>query len=76
MIKKNKNIFLDSSGIAAVEFAFIAPILITLFIGVVDLGLYMNDKMKLDIIPPSPPVLYHFITIYHGELYILFDGAV
>lgn len=42
------NFLKDKSGIAAVEFALIAPILITLFIGVVDMGLYLNDKIKVE----------------------------
>lgn len=38
----------NQSGIAAVEFALLAPILIVLFIGVVDMGLYINDKIKVE----------------------------
>lgn len=43
-----KSFFKNQDGIAAVEFALIAPILVTLFIGVVDMGLYINDKIKLE----------------------------
>jgi Flp pilus assembly protein TadG len=34
-------------GIAAIEFAIIAPVLIFLVIGVADYGMFMNQKMKL-----------------------------
>lgn len=42
--------FGDVSGIAAVEFAFLAPILLFILIGTIDVGLYMNDKMRLEAI--------------------------
>lgn len=45
-----KDFIKNNTGIAAVEFAFIAPILLTLLIGTVDIGLYLNDKMKLEAI--------------------------
>lgn len=45
---KAHNFIKDSSGIAAVEFALIAPILLTLLIGTIDIGMYLNDKMKLE----------------------------
>lgn len=38
----------DSSGVAAVEFALIAPALLLLLIGMVDYGLYMNSTMKIE----------------------------
>ncbi len=43
----------DKSGVAAVEFALIAPILLTLLIGTIDIGLYLNDKMKLESVARS-----------------------
>lgn len=38
----------DVSGVAAVEFALIAPALLLLLIGMVDYGLYMNSTMKIE----------------------------
>lgn len=38
----------DIAGVAAVEFALIAPALVFLLIGVVDYGMYMNATMKLE----------------------------
>jgi len=48
MKERIKNFIRNNSGVAAVEFAFIAPILLTLFIGIVDMGLYLNDKIKIE----------------------------
>ncbi|MCB9964129.1 MAG: pilus assembly protein [Rhodospirillales bacterium] len=41
------------NGIAATEFAFVAPIFILLFIGLVDFGLYLNSKMNIQNISGS-----------------------
>jgi len=38
----------DVSGVAAVEFALIAPMLILLLIGMIDYGVYMNSTMKIE----------------------------
>ena len=38
----------DLKGVAAVEFALIAPMLIFLLIGTIDYGMYMNDTMKVE----------------------------
>ncbi len=43
-----KRFYSDHSGVAAVEFAFIAPILLVILIGTVDFGRYINDKMKIE----------------------------
>src|SRR5688572_7569932 len=41
--------FLKSrDGVAAVEFAFIAPILIFLMLGLVDFGFYINASMQME----------------------------
>ena len=38
----------DQSGNAAVEFAFVAPVLILMLIGLYDFGMYINQKMQLE----------------------------
>lgn len=38
----------DQSGVAATEFALIAPILILITVGTVDVGMYVNEKMKAE----------------------------
>ena len=38
----------SENGVAAVEFSMIAPILILMMIGLMDLGLYVREKMKLE----------------------------
>ena len=38
----------NSDGVAAVEFALLAPILIFIFIGMFDFGRYLQQKMQLD----------------------------
>ncbi len=38
----------DIAGVAAVEFALLAPSLVFLLIGVFDYGMYMNETMKLE----------------------------
>lgn len=43
-----KNYFSSECGVAAVEFSMLAPILILLMVGVMDMGLYVRDKMKLE----------------------------
>lgn len=49
MRKRNFFRFLENTnGVAAVEFVLIAPILLLLLIGLVDFGLYINAKMKLE----------------------------
>jgi Flp pilus assembly pilin Flp len=45
---KIKKFFINTSGIAAVEFALIAPILLYILIATIDIGLYLNDKIKLE----------------------------
>src|SRR5687767_11414888 len=38
----------DTSGVAAVEFALLAPVLTFAFLSMVDLGLAANEKMRMD----------------------------
>ena len=38
----------DKSGVAATEFALIAPVFLLLLIGVIDYGVYMNNVMHLE----------------------------
>lgn len=38
----------DKTGVAAVEFALIVPILLLLLVGLIDYGLYINTEMKLE----------------------------
>jgi Flp pilus assembly protein TadG len=42
-----KGFFRCERGIAAIEFALIVPMLIMILIGVVDYGMFINQKMKL-----------------------------
>lgn len=41
------------SGLAGVEFALVAPVLIFILIGVVDFGMYMNMSLKMEIVARS-----------------------
>ena len=41
------NFFQCEKGVAAVEFAMIAPVLLLLLIGTIDYGMFINSKMKL-----------------------------
>lgn len=43
-----RNFIENTKGVAAVEFVLIAPILLLLLIGLIDFGLYINAKMKLE----------------------------
>ncbi len=46
---KRKRLYGQSeSGVAAVEFALIAPFLALLLIGIVDFGLYLNKRMQIE----------------------------
>jgi Flp pilus assembly protein TadG len=38
----------DDSGVAMVEYALLVPILSVLMIGIVDFGMFINEKMELD----------------------------
>lgn len=38
----------SESGAAAVEFSFLAPILILLMVGLMDMGTYIRDRMRLE----------------------------
>lgn len=38
----------DKKGVAAVEFALIAPVLALLLIGIIDFGFYINAEMKVE----------------------------
>lgn len=42
------NFLRNKDGVAAVEFALIAPVIVFLIMGMVDYGLYMNATMKLE----------------------------
>ncbi|MCE9508434.1 MAG: pilus assembly protein [Alphaproteobacteria bacterium] len=42
-----KRLFQCERGIAAIEFAMIVPLLTLILIGVVDYGMFINQKMKL-----------------------------
>lgn len=46
---KNRRLGRDQRGIAAVEFAFIAPVLVMLFFGSIELSLMMQAKRKVTI---------------------------
>lgn len=46
--KKQLSYFFRNDGVAAVEFALVAPFLLLLLIGLYDLGSYMNQKMRLE----------------------------
>lgn len=49
--KTASNTFISCrNGVAAVEFALIAPILIAVLIGVVDFSMYVHQRMTLDIL--------------------------
>lgn len=48
MIRTIKHFLIDKTGIAAVEFALLAPVLVVLFIGIFDFGMYLNSAMKLE----------------------------
>lgn len=48
MINKNRVFQKDISGVAAVEFALIAPVLIFILIGIVDFGMYINMALKVE----------------------------
>lgn len=43
-----KKFIRSESGAAAVEFSFIAPILLLLMVGLMDMGMYIRDRMKLE----------------------------
>lgn len=47
-IKTILSFWKNNSGAAAVEFSFIAPLLITLIVGLMDMGNYIHSKMKLE----------------------------
>ena len=47
MLKITK-FFDNREGVAAVEFALIAPVIVFLLIGLIDYGVYMNQNMKLE----------------------------
>ena len=47
--RRKLSLYLGSdSGAAAVEFSFIAPLLILLIVGLVDMGNYIRNRMKLE----------------------------
>jgi len=48
MNKNKRNYFQNEKGVAAVEFALIAPILMMILIGIIDFGMYINQKMHLE----------------------------
>lgn len=50
---KNRQYFLEESGVAAVEFALISPVLILILVGIIDYGLIINEKMKLEMVSRS-----------------------
>lgn len=43
-----RNYLQNSDGVAAVEFALLAPVLIFIFVGMFDFGRYLQQKMQLD----------------------------
>lgn len=43
-----KLFYRDQNGIAATEFALMAPVLLFMLIGIVDYGTYLNSAMKLE----------------------------
>src|SRR5690606_11890338 len=48
MIRKLLHFLFREDGVAAVEFALIAPVLVAALVGMVDYGLYINAAMKLE----------------------------
>lgn len=49
-MKKSRNIFgmiRNNDGVAAVEFALLAPMLLFILVGMIDYGLFINTKMQL-----------------------------
>ena len=48
-MKHRQNHYLsDESGVAATEFAMLAPVLLLLLMGIFDFGMYINMTMKLE----------------------------
>lgn len=47
-MKKIFSFIYGQEGVAAVEFALLAPALLTLLLGIVDFGTYMNTMMKME----------------------------
>ncbi len=48
-MKRNLPIYLkDDSGVSAVEFALIAPVLLFMCIGMIDYGLFIHEKMRVE----------------------------
>ena len=43
-----RDYFKDEAGVAATEFALVAPILILMMVGLLDFGTYVNQQMKLE----------------------------
>lgn len=43
-----KLFFQSDKGVAAIEFALIAPILCLLLLGVIDYGIYFNERMRME----------------------------
>lgn len=43
-----KSYLTDQTGVAATEFALIAPVLIVILIGTIDAGSYINARMKIE----------------------------
>lgn len=48
MIDHMRRYLRDTSGIAAVEFALIAPVLFLILAGVIDYGAYLRERMMLE----------------------------
>ncbi len=38
----------DDGGLAAVEFALLAPVLMVMLVGMIDFGMFINQKMQLE----------------------------
>ncbi|MDH5722031.1 MAG: pilus assembly protein [Alphaproteobacteria bacterium] len=53
MLKTIKAYLLNTKGASAVEFALLAPILITLLVGTIDYGYYIVQRMELQSVATS-----------------------
>lgn len=47
-MNRNASYISGNDGLAAVEFALIAPFLIALLIGMMDFGMYINQRMQME----------------------------
>ena len=55
-MKSQRNFIKNTDGVAATEFAFIAPLLIVMIIGIFDIGMYISQKNKLENLAKSSAI--------------------